>query len=233
MTNSLKDRYLWRRAWTGAIVAVLACGGKRPVQGPAPAAPLPTGGLAGQQVSVLPLTLIAAEEELHWDTSLADRRAALARADSVIEALLRARAPEVNWLFPDELRRVARRAPGVAPNPDQMGTALLRAENLSVIPDPLRSQLRTLVALAGGGGGRYALVPAALVYRRPGAPEKALGAVGAQHAAPLDSATAELSMAMVDVRLGRIEWRTVARGDGDDPWSSLGRAMKSVTPGLP
>jgi len=213
--------------------AVLACGGKRPVKGPAPAAPLPTGGLAGQQVSVLPLTLIAAEEELHWDTSLADRRAALARADSVIEALLRARAPEVNWLFPDELRRVARRAPGVAPNPDQMGTALLRAENLSVIPDPLRSQLRTLVALAGGGGGRYALVPAALVYRRPGAPEKALGAVGAQHAAPLDSATAELSMAMVDVRLGRIEWRTVARGDGDDPWSSLGRAMKSVTPGLP
>jgi len=213
--------------------AVLACGGKRPVQGPAPVAPLPTAGLAGQQVSVLPLTLIAAEEELHWDTSLADRRAALARADSVIEALLRARAPEVNWLFPDELRRVARRAPGVAPNPDQMGTALLRAENLSVIPDPLRSQLRTLVALAGGGGGRYALVPAALVYRRPGAPEKASGAAGAQHAAPLDSATAELSMAMVDVRLGRIEWRTVARGDGDDPWSSLGRAMKSVTPGLP
>src|SRR5437867_3391294 len=87
--------------------------------------------------------------------------------------------------------------------------------------------------LAGGGGGRYALVPAALVYRRPGAPEKASGDVGAQHAAPLDSATAELSMAMVDVRLGRIEWRTVARGDGDDPWSSLGRAMKSVTPGLP
>jgi len=213
--------------------AVLACGGKRPVQGPAPVAPLPTAGLAGQQVSVLPLTLVAAEEELHWDTSLADRRAALARADSVIEALLRARAPEVNWLFPDELRRVARRAPGVAPNPDQMGTALLRAENLRVVPDPLRSQLRTLVALAGGGGGRYALVPAALVYRRPGAPEKASGDVGAQHAAPLDSATAELSMAMVDVRLGRIEWRTVARGDGDDPWSSLGRAMKSVTPGLP
>ncbi|HEY6208983.1 MAG TPA: hypothetical protein VIW28_07990 [Gemmatimonadales bacterium] len=233
MTNPLKDRYLWRLAWTGALGAVLACGGKRPVQGPAPVAPLPTAGLAGQQVSVLPLTLVAAEEELHWDASLADRRAALTRADSVIEALLRARAPEVNWLFPDELRRVARRAPGVATNPDQMGTALLRAENLSVIPDPLRSELRTLVALAGGGGGRYALVPAALVYRRSGAIEKASGDSGAQHAAPPHSATAELSIAMVDVRLGRIDWRTVARGDGDDPWSSLGRAMKSVTPGLP
>src|SRR5881296_2337486 len=104
-----------------------------------------------------------------------------------------ARAPEVNWLFPDELRRVARRAPGVAPNPDQMGTALLRAENLSVIPDPLRSQLRTLVALAGGGGGRYALVPAALVYRRPSAPEKASGDTGAEHAPP-HTTTADLTM---------------------------------------
>ena len=131
--------------------AVLACGGKRPVQGPAPAAPLPTGGLAGQQVSVLPLTLVAAEEELHWDTSLADRRAALARADSVIEALLRARAPEVNWLFPDDLRRAARRAPSVAHNPDQMGTAMLRAENISVVPDPLRSELRTLVLEEAAG----------------------------------------------------------------------------------
>src|SRR5881628_1389310 len=162
--------------------AVLACGGKRPVQGPAPVAPLPTAGLAGQQVSVLPLTLVAAEEELHWDTSLADRRAALARADSVIEALLRARAPEVNWLFPDELRRVARRAPGVAPNPDQMGTAiLLRGTNQDpeMVPDPLRNELRTLAALAGSGGGRYALVPAGLVFRRtvvPGCRGTACGA---------------------------------------------------------
>ena len=219
-----------RTAGTGAV---LACGGKPPVQGPAPAAPLPTGGMAGQQVSVLPLTLVAAEEELHWDDSLADRRAALARADSVIEAMLRARAPEVNWIFPDDLRRAARRAPSVAHNPDQMGTAMLRAENISVVPDPLRSELRTLVALAGSGGGRYALIPAALVYRRSRSPEKASGDVGAEHAAPLYVATAELSMAMVDVRLGRVDWRTVARGEGDDPWSSLGRAMKSVTPGLP
>src|SRR5207247_5173486 len=166
--------------------------------------------------------------------SVADRRAALARAESVIEAMLRARAPEVNWIFPDDLRRAARRAPAVAHNPDQMGTAMLRAENISVVPDPLRSELRTLVALAGSGGGRYALIPAALVYRRSGSPEKkASGDVGAQHAAHLYVATAELSMAMVDVRLGRVDWRTVARGEGDDPWSSLGRAMKSVTPGLP
>ena len=38
---------------------------------------------------------------------------------------------------------------------------------------------------------------------------------------------------MVDVRLGRIDWRTIARGQGDDPWSALTRAVKNLTPGLP
>jgi len=46
-------------------------------------------------------------------------------------------------------------------------------------------------------------------------------------------ATAELSIVMVDVRTGRVGFRTVARGDGDDPWSALARAVKSLTPGLP
>ena len=107
------------------------------------------------------------------------------------------------------------------------------------VPDPLRTQLRTLVALAGG---RFALVPAALVYRRSGgravgrsgAPQKPVsGDVGAQHAAPLHIAMAELSVVLVDTRLGKVVWRTVARGDGADPWAALTGALKSLTPGLP
>src|SRR5437773_6620171 len=113
-----------------------------------------------------------------------------------------------------------------------MGTAVLRAQGIEVVPDPLRGELRTLVAL-GGNGGRYALVPAALVYRRSGAP----GVVGARHAVPLPpgapAATAQLSLVIVDVRTGRIGVCTVARGEGDEPWSALTRAVKSLTPGLP
>ncbi len=172
------------------------------------------------------LTLVAAEEALHWDEGFADRRGTLARGDSVIRSVLPGRAPEVSWVLPDALRRAARRAAGVATDPDQMGTAILRADALTLVPDPLRSQLRTLAALAGG---RYALVPAALVYRRTvGRTDGRTVAEGAPAVA-----TAELSVVLVDVRLGRVGWRTVARGDGEDPWSALTRAVKSLTPGLP
>ena len=149
-----------------AIALLAGCGGRQHVETPAPTQPLPTAGLAAQQVSVLPLTLLAAEDSLHWQAKFADRRAALAQADSVIGTLLTERAPEVSWVLPNALRRAARRAPGIAPDPDQMGSAVLRAPDVDIVPDPLRSELRTLVAL-GGNGGRYALVPAALVYRRP------------------------------------------------------------------
>jgi len=46
-------------------------------------------------------------------------------------------------------------------------------------------------------------------------------------------ATAELTVVLVDVRTGRVGFRTVARGDGSDPWTALTRAVKSLTPGLP
>jgi hypothetical protein len=166
----------------------------------------------------MPLTLVGADDTLHWDSLIGDRRATLNKSDSIIGALLGARAPEVTWVGPDELRRTARRAAGIATDPDQMGTAFLRADKLVDVPDPLRYQLRTLVGLAGG---RYAMIPAGLVYRktagRPDGP----------------TARAELSIVMVDTRVGRIGWRTVARGEGDDPWTALTKAVKSLTPGLP
>jgi hypothetical protein len=174
--------------------------------------------MAGQQVMVLPLTLIAAEDSLHWEAALGDRHASLARADSTLGALLKARAPEVTWVLPAELRRVSRRAPGIATDPDQMGTSVLRAHGLTVIPDPLRTQMRTLAALAGGGS--LALVPAALIFKRlPTHP-------------PTDG-TAELVLVLADVRTANIGWHTVATGDGNDPWTALTRAVKGLTPGLP
>ena len=198
------------------------CGHKPQTPPPESTAPLPTAGIAAQPVGVLPLTLVAAEDSLHWGAVLGERRTALAKSDSIIGALLKARAPEVTWVLPDELRRVARRAPGIAAAPDQMGTAILlhgTKEQPEIVPDPLRSELRTLAALAGGS--RYALIPAGLVYRRSTVP-------GAH-----TLATAELTVVMVDVRTGRIGFRTVARGEGDDPWTALTRAVKSLTPGLP
>lgn len=183
---------------------------------PAPTIPLPTAGLAGQTVSLFPLTLMAAEDSLHWESYFTDRKGSLARADSIVTALIESRAPEIEWFGPEELRRASRRAAGLAADPDHLGTAVLRDERLLDVPDPLRTQLRTLGAL---GGGRFAVVPATLIYR--------LSTV------PPHRPTAELSIVLVDTRLAKIQWRTVARGEGDDPWSALTRAVKSLTPGLP
>jgi hypothetical protein len=44
---------------------------------------------------------------------------------------------------------------------------------------------------------------------------------------------AELSIVLIDTRVGKVGWRTVARGEGDDPWTALTRAVKSLSPGLP
>jgi len=240
VTNPLKNNYLVRGARCAVVAATLAgCGGKQHVEEPAPTAPLPTAGIAAQQVGITPLTLIVAEDSLHWQALLGERRAALAKSDSVIGTLLTTRAPEVTWLLPDELRRAARRAPGIAPDPDQMGTAILLrgGGREEIVPDPLRHELRTLAALVGAGGGRFVLVPAGLVFRRSGGPAdgRTGGAAARPTARPPDrpSATAELTVVMVDVRTGRVGFRTVARGEGDDPWTALTGAVKSLTPGLP
>ena len=216
MTNLFKNKYLVRGVWC-VLALGLACGGKKKADQtptPAPTAPLPTAGLAGQKVGVTPLTLVAAEDTLHWDSLIGSRRVTLDKSDSIIGTLLAARAPEVTWALPAELRRVARRAAGIVADPDQMGTAFLRAEALVDVPDPLRYQLRTLMGLVGG---RFVMVPAGLVFRQ---------ATGRQ-------AVAELSVVLIDTRVGKVGWRTVARGEGEDPWTALTRAVKSLTPGVP
>ena len=245
VTNSLQIKSLVRGAWcVVSSIALAACPHKSDTLTPEPTAPLPTAAIASQQVAVLPLTLVAAEDSLHWEAVLGERRVVLAKSDSIIGTLLQQRAPEVTWVLPDELRRVARRAPGIAPSPDQMGTAILfhqTKQEPEMVPDPLRGQLRTLAALVGGG--RYALVPAGLTFRRTGGPTDPKGLPDGRGrsesrpptARPPDrqAATAELTVVLADVRTGRVGFRTVARGEGDDPWTALTRAVKSLTPGLP
>lgn len=204
-------------AWCVALgLATAGCGSSHQpaVPVPAPTAPLPTAGIAGQQVTVYPLTLMSADERLGWDTALTPHVEALHRADSIMGAMLTERSPEVQWVLPAALRHAAAQAPGLLTDPDQMATSILRASNLTVIPDPLRSQMRNLTGVAGG---RYALVPTVLVFE----------------AAPDGRGRAQLDLVLADVRTGMIGWRTIASGEGDDPWSALRAAFKKLTPDLP
>jgi len=207
-----------RRVRLGTLsfaAAILACGGADPEDGvPPQTAPLPTVVLAGRTVAVYPLTLVAADRQLGWGEQLGDRLEALRIADSLIATFLTERAPEAQWVLPDALRRASRQAPGVLPDPDKLGTALLRARKLDRIPDPLRSQMRNLTAVAAD---RLVLVPAALTFQQM----------------PTGQGAADLSVVIADVRFGTVLWRTIAHGEGDDAWSALSNALGALVPDLP
>ncbi|NIN10334.1 MAG: hypothetical protein GTN62_03310 [Gemmatimonadales bacterium] len=198
-----------------AVMGAAGCGTTQPAASvPPEPLPLPTAGIAGRPVTLYPLTLIAADPALGWADLIGERQEALQRADSLIGAFLTERSPEVNWVLPEALRQAARRAPGMLVGPDRMGTALLREPSITVIPDPLRSQMRNLTGVAGD---RYALVPASLTF----------------YATQSGSGRAELSVIMADVRNGIVGWRTIAHGEGTDPWTALWSALRTMVPDLP
>jgi hypothetical protein len=176
--------------------------------------PVPVEALVGQNVALMPITLIAPDPALQSDTIYApyrERRAALLWADSLIGDAFSGRAPEVRWVLPAELRKVARRSPGIVGDPDQMGQAALRSPKLRDIPDPLRSSLRNLMAVVGG---RVVMVPASIGFGR-----QADGLI-----------RADLSLAAADTRSGKVLWRSLAVGSGTNPREALDAALAAVLP---
>lgn len=206
--------------WCAAAM-LAACGGRQPASGPAPAEAqkppehvLNTIILAGQKIPVLPITMVVAAPELAADTAYAQlrsHRAALLWADSLISEGLQSHASEVNWILPPELRKVARRSPGIVPDPDQMGQSVMRSPKLERAPGQLAAGLRGLIAVAGG---RNVLIPAALGLAQPDS--------GRVHA--------DLSLVLLDGRANQVLWRAVANGEGATPAEALSAAVASALP---
>ncbi len=185
-----------------------------PVRAQQPPRPVPVQGMVGQSVALMPLTLVGADPELASDSlyvKYQDRRATLLWADSLIGVAFTERAPEVKWVLPPALRKMARRSPGIVGDPDQMGQAMLRSPKLKDIPDPLRASLRSLMALVGG---RVAMVPAALGFGRD----------------TDGKVRADLTLVAADTRSGKILWRSQAVGSGENPDQALQAALVSVLP---
>jgi hypothetical protein len=180
----------------------------------APPPPVPVHSLGGQDVAVLPITLVAFDPAFDADTSFAryrDHRATLTWADSVIGGALTQRAPEVKWVLPPRLRKLARRAAGLVDDPDEMGQAMLRSPKLKEVPEQLQASLRNLTSLING---RIVFVPAALGFGK-----EADGRV-----------RAELSLVAADARSGRILWRSVPSGTGSTPDAALAETLAAVLP---
>lgn len=194
----------------GLAVAPACAQKPRQAKTPEPVVALATDGLAGQMVAVLPLTMVVSDPLLPGGSGIDARTRAMRWADSLLGDALLERAPEVEWILPPALRRTAERAVGVMPGPDRMGQSVMRAPGLTSVPDPLRGYLRQLVALSGGA--RFALIPAAL-YLTPGA---------------ADSITVQLSAVLADGRLGRVVWRTMAKGTGATAEQALRVALATI-----
>lgn len=191
-----------------APAAAAAQGGSKPPRG------LATEALSGESVALLPLTLVVIDPALRGDSGIAalgHREHLLLWADSIVGDAFQGRAPEVNWVLPQRLRQMARRNPGMVPDPDQMGQAVLRAPKLTRIPDPLRSSLRSLSAISGG---RFAMAPAALGFSRDSA----------------GGFRADLALALADTRRGIVVWRSATFGSGAAPGDALAAAVAAVLP---
>ena len=174
--------------------------------------PLVTAAMAGQSIALLPITMVLVDPEIQDSSLPHDRAALLLVADSLIEEAIVARAPELTWVMPKALRHMARRSGGLIGDPDQMGQALMRNWGLKTVPDPLRSNLRKLLAVAGG---RYVFIPASLVIR----PDSAgTGLAG------------DLSAVLADVRTGKVVWRSLAKGEGSTPAAVVTHAIETIFP---
>jgi hypothetical protein len=226
----MKTRPLSRRPFLSSLVVSLilagtaACGGKPAETAPppqkkpeVPTRPLNTLTLAGQKVVVLPLTILLVGDSVPDAALLADHNRGLQWADSLIEETFRSRSPDVDWVLPPALRKIAKRTQGMTVDPDHMGQGIMRVPKIDVVPDPLRSSLRTMAAIAGA---LEAVIPAAASLMH----------------GPGDTVHAELAMVMADVRTGQVLWRTLATGSGRTPNLAFNAALQTVLPlpgGLP
>lgn len=188
-------------------MAVGAVAQKRPVtQG------LVVAAVAGQGVGILPINMVVIDPSVPAGAVATDRPTLLKWTDSLLAEGALSRAPEVKWIPATELRRIAKRGAGLVPNPDQMGQSVMRGWSITTVPDPLRSNLRKLLAVAGGW--RYALIPAALVLS----------------ADSTGTLAANLSVLLADARTGRVVWRSMAKGSGGSADQVLGKAIATIFP---
>jgi hypothetical protein len=204
-------------AWTGFLPALAQAQSSMPAPKPLtkpklpPAMALNTQGIAGQVVGVLPATLVVVRDSLIGKPPFTDRTATVHWVDSLFGESLMMRAPEVNWKLPAQLRSMARHAPGIAADPDYMGQSALRSPEIKKVPDPLISNMRTLMAIAGG---RFMLVPTAASFHHD-----STGAV-----------VMALNLAGVDTRLGDVVFRSYIITSGPTPTVAMDSAMAILLP---
>lgn len=161
-------------------------------------------GLAAQHVVILPTYTVRVMPALGWTIP---RAADVERGlDSDIVAAFKDRSIK-GWIFPADLERSYQRNQTYASDPHELAEEPFRSPSLAVdqrLPEPIASELRTMVALHEGA--RLVLAPVELRFEPAGA----------------GMGRAVLRLVLVDARLSSVRWL----GDvASEPASAFGPAL--------
>jgi hypothetical protein len=186
----------------GLATSVVACAGSSAAKQSAAPRPVgrPLAALASTGAIVVPAFTIVASSEFGWVSRIGDSRLLLRDLDSSIVEDLRARGLGQGWVFAPALVASYKRNPGYATDPYSLAEQPLLSEAFVAgtrLPEPLASQLRTMIALHENA--RLVLLPVNLLFVPvPGAP---------------NDASARLKVAVVDPRLSEAVWVGEVRSD--------------------
>lgn len=150
----------------------------------------PLAGMADQALIVLPTRYLRTADSLGWAAQV-DEREWLSSVDDEIAFALSQRGAGRRWTLPADLSRAVRRNAAFAPDPGTVAAEPLRPRGRALeprVPEPLISQLRSLIALRDDV--RYALLPVEVRFE----------------AAPEGGGRAVLNLVLVDVRRSEVAW---------------------------
>ena len=181
--------------------AVAACSGSgraQPSTAPAPES-RPLAGLAASGAIVTPTYVVRTAPEAYWSGRLGPSRETLRAMDDEIVAAIANRGLKTGWLFPADLTVSYKRNPTYASDPYSLAEEPLRSPSFTAgsrLPDPLATQLRTMIALHENA--RFVLLPIELRF---------------EHIDSTNTARATLSLATVDPRFSEVRWVGLIKSD--------------------
>ncbi len=209
-----------------ALAAGTACAPPASQGGGASRAPEPgehaLSGLAAQHVAILPTYMVRIGPGLEWSSSIGRLEDVKRSLDADIEAAFADRGVKSNWVFPPALEQSYRRNSSYASDPYTLAEEPLRSPSLSSeerLPDPLATQIRTLVALHDDV--RYVLAPVELRLERTSSGDPATMGHGV------------LRLVLIDARLSSIRWSGDITSDKASAYgpvitASIGARLASV-----
>jgi hypothetical protein len=172
------------------LVSSLACGGGAKPQTQPELAEHSLSGLSAQRIVLLPTYSIRVMPGLAWSAAIGRPADVQRNLDADLLAALEERGLRKRWIFPDDLQASFKRNASYAADPYALAEEPLRSPSLNVeqrLPEPLASQLRTLVALHEDA--RLILAPVEVRFEPSGTGGRAV-----------------LRLVLVDPRLSRPTW---------------------------